>query len=44
MPVQSPTQTPTIAPSESPWRETYTSPDEICPQQVREISNPDIAP
>jgi hypothetical protein len=42
------TTTPTIAPATSPdaapWRETHVSPDEICPQQQRELASPDVEP
>lgn len=43
-PVQTPVTTPVISPSEQPWREEFTSPDEICPQQTRELGSPDIQP
>lgn len=43
-PVQTPTQTPTTSPDTTPWRETYTSPDEICPAQHRELASPDVEP
>ncbi len=45
-PVESPTQTPVVTPSTTPtpWQEQFTSPDEICDQQVRELGSPDVAP
>jgi hypothetical protein len=43
-PTTTPTTTPTISPDTQPWHETYTSPDRICPQQVREGASPDIEP
>ena len=43
-PIQAPTTTPTINPDADPWRETYTDPWEVCPQQTREVSSPDVAP
>jgi len=44
MPSPTPTITPVITPSptEQPWQETYTDPDEICPEQKRHVSSPDI--
>lgn len=46
--VTTPTRTtpfsPVRQPNPAPWPERYTSPDEICPQQRREIISPDIAP
>lgn len=39
-----PVTTPTVSPSTTPWRETYTSPEEICPQQHRELASPDVEP
>lgn len=49
MPVTDPTIAPTktnpvTEPVEAPWQEEFTDPAEICPQQVREVSSPDIAP
>ena len=46
MPTQSPTTTPTVTPSTTPtpWQEQFTSPDEICDQQKRELASPDIEP
>lgn len=35
---------PTRSPDEGPWPQRFTSPDEICPQQRREIASPDVAP
>lgn len=43
-PVQTPTTTPVTNPSESPWPERYTSPDEICEQQIKELASPDCQP
>lgn len=39
-----PAVTPVITPAETPWQEEYTSPDEICPQQHRELASPDVEP
>jgi hypothetical protein len=45
MPVTTTPDTPVrTSPSPSPWREVYTSPDRICPQQRRESASPDVAP
>lgn len=43
-PVVNPTQTPTVTPETSPgtWETQWTSPDRICPQQVREGASPEI--
>lgn len=41
---KTPVKTPTESPAAVPWRETYTSPDEICPQQHRELASPDVEP
>jgi hypothetical protein len=41
-PVTTPTITPATTPT--PWRERFTSPDELCPQQHRELGSPDISP
>ena len=43
-PVTTPTTTPVISPSEQPWQEQFTSPDEVCDQQVREVASPDVMP
>jgi hypothetical protein len=43
-PVTTPVITPTTNPDASPLWETYTSPDRICPQQVREGASPDVEP
>lgn len=47
MPIQAPTTTPTVVTpgtSPQPFQETYTSPEETCPQQHRELASPDIEP
>mgnify|MGYP000863921278 CR=1 FL=1 len=47
MPVTTPITTPVIpgtSPETTPWREVYTDPSRICPQQTRELGSPDIEP
>ncbi len=44
-PTTTPVRTPVEPkPEERPWQEQFTDPWEICPQQVREVGSPDIAP
>lgn len=43
-PVITPTQTPTVAPDAVPWPQRFTDPIQICPQQKRELTSPDVAP
>lgn len=31
-------------PDVMPWREQYTDPERICPQQRRESASPDVGP
>lgn len=43
-PTTTPVITPTVSPTVQPWRETYTDPARICPQQRREGASPDVEP
>ncbi len=43
-PTIAPPMTPVRSPEQVPWPERYTDPGEICPQQRREGTSPDVAP